>query len=270
MAQYWFTPDADPTGSSSPIRPPIPGGPSRLIRPPGGIMEWGKKQQQKQKQKSIQDLINSDPTLAALRAQLGAEGVQDAATRKAGIQRALIALGFVPDFSKFGGGADLGYLGTDIDDVTRSLAEENTRQGLSLKAKLDKALKQNNIDLTNQLANQGILESGSTGYGLNENAQDYKVALSDTEGDVINTILGLISAFTEGERARKQRELDELEDAADRAAAEDPGEEPEVDLDGEPTKKVVKKVKKLPTSKQLKKGTKLTKLTKSKLKSGRI
>jgi hypothetical protein len=198
-------------------------GAGKLALPPGYL--------KKQQQKSFQDMINSDPIFAQLRDALGAEGQVDAAGRRSAIQRALINFGLIPDFAKAGVSGDaLGFLQTDVDDLTRARANDMNNQGLSFMSRLNKANETSIADLKSELAARGILESGSTGYGLNQQAQTYKTSLFDAEQQLMDALMGFISDYTEGERTRKQRLIEGESDAADRAADDEPP-----DLDGEPT-----------------------------------
>lgn len=219
---YWL-PDEDPTKRyliddvlpRGPIGPGV-GGPGVGSRPSIQPID-------KVKKKSFQDLINSDPIYAQLRDSLAAQGIVDAASRRSAIQRALINFGLVPDFAKAGLSGDaLGFLGQDVDPATRSQAENMTGQGLSFLARLNKANAGAVTDLKNELAAKGILESGATGYGLNEQAGRYKESLFDAEQQLFDTLMGYIGTYTEGERARQQALIDGLAEAAGRIPEEEP------------------------------------------------
>lgn len=166
-------------------------------------------------------LINGDPLLGQERADLSAQGVSDAASRAAAIQRALIQFGIVPDFAssaqKLGlSGEALGYLNQDVNDRTRQLAQANTQEGLSLTARLAKAHTDAVRNIRNQLAARGIIRSGETPYQLGEEANQYKISTNDATQQLLDYLTGAIGAFTQSERQRRQQLAQYLSDAASR------------------------------------------------------
>jgi len=234
---YW--PDEDPMKRyllpDLPTSPQVGGFPAGGTSPVGPAASGGMKGIQK---KSFQDLINSDPIFAQFRDALGAQGIVDAGSRRAAIQRALINFGLIPDFSRAGVSEEaLGFLGSDVDAGTRSRANDMTSQGLSFLARLNKANSGAVSDLKNELAGKGILESGATGYGLREQAQAYKTSMFDAEQSLFDTLMGYIGNYTESERQRQQELLDAMSDAADRTADDEfPGLEGTPGGDAKPPK----------------------------------
>lgn len=166
-------------------------------------------------------LIESDPFYQQTKADLSAQGISDAAQRAQAIKRTLIDWGVIPDTSavadQLGLSADaLGYLKSDVDPRTAEFAAQNEAQGLSRHARLEKA-NQANIDaIRNQLAARGMYQSGELGYGLTENAQQYKQAATDAEKNVLGTIEDISNRFASSDQQRKRDLANAGVDAAGR------------------------------------------------------
>jgi hypothetical protein len=172
-----------------------------------------------------QALINNDPFYKQAQADSSAQGISNAAQRAQAIKKAIIDWGVMPDWAtaadKLGLSPDLlGYIQADVDPKTAEYAALNESQGLSRHARLDKA-NQANIDaIRNQLAARGMYQSGELGYGLTENAQQYKQAATDAEGNVIGAIAGIGSSFAQAEAERKRNLASAGTDAAGRVATQ--------------------------------------------------
>jgi hypothetical protein len=168
-------------------------------------------------------MIAGDPLLGQGRTDLAAESAADSANRAASVQRALIQYGLVPDFgaSATSLGLDptsLGYLQSDITPGTKTLAEKNTSEGLSIYARLQKVHKDQIRAIKNALAARGMAASGAMGYQLGEEALQYKQQLTDSEQQLLQYIMGAISAFTGAERGRQRTLAQYMMDAAQRQA----------------------------------------------------
>jgi hypothetical protein len=156
------------------------------------------------------------------RADSQAQSVADAASRDAAIKRFLVSYGDVPDFASMGvsdaAKGILGGLGGDI----RALAQKNTAEGTSVKARLDQknALAQRRIPAT--LAGRGLLRSGQTGADLSEQAMQNKQANFDVLNEMLGNIEGTVSQFAQAEAARA-RALADAELQAAMAAQGDYG-----------------------------------------------
>lgn len=138
-------------------------------------------------------LLGADPLLTQFRAGLGAESIADDAARDAAIRRALISFGSIPEGQEF---AEYG------DPETRSLAELNTAEGLSLLARINRERNRGQQNIMDALAARGALRSGATGVALRDLGQEHKQALSSAQGDMLDYIAGIQRAFTDAERAR--------------------------------------------------------------------
>lgn len=171
----------------------------------------------------FQSMINSDPFYLQAKADMSAQGVADAASRAAAIKRTLIDWGVIPDVKaaadKLGlSSTALGYFNTDVDERTRQLAAENEAQGLSMHSRLGKANTDNVRAIRNALAARGMYQSGELGYGLTENAQQYKQASTDAEKQVLGNLEEVSGRFVQSERERTRAVAEAMMAAAQRAA----------------------------------------------------
>ncbi len=96
-----------------------------------------------------------------------------------------------------------GYLKSDVTDLTRSLADKNTKAGLSLVARLLDQHQRGQTGIQDNLAERGIFRSGATPSMLGHEALQYKQAGSDARGSLLDTIMGTIGSYTTGEQARQ-------------------------------------------------------------------
>jgi (2Fe-2S) ferredoxin len=170
-------------------------------------------------------LIENDPFYQQAKADSGAQGISNAAQRAQAIKKAIIDWGVMPDWAtaadKLGLSPELlGYIQQDIDPNTANYAAQNEAQGLSRHARLEAANKQNIDAIRNQLAARGMYQSGELGYGLTENAQQYKQAATDAEGNVIGAIAGIGQSYASAEAQRKRDLASAGQDAAGRVATQ--------------------------------------------------
>lgn len=168
-------------------------------------------------------LIGSDALLGQQKTDLAAESAADAANRAANIQRTLIQWGIVPDFAASAAklGLDprsLGFLQSDVTPGTRDLADKNTAEGLSIYARLQRQHKDAIRTIKNALAARGMAASGEMGAQLGDEAQQYKQQMTDSEQQLLQYIMGAISAFTGAERDRQRTLGQYMMDAAQRQA----------------------------------------------------
>lgn len=153
----------------------------------------------------------SSPDLTALTNQIQAQGVSDKASMNNALQRYIISYGQVPDFSKLGIGSDAqGYLSGAITDQVKQLAAQNEAGGTSVHARLaaQDAIAQRQVG--QQMAARGMLHSGETGYGLQQEAQNAKNQSFDTLNDLLGNISNTVGQFQQAERDRAMQ-LAEME-----------------------------------------------------------
>jgi len=170
-------------------------------------------------------LIENDPFYQQAKADSNAQGISNAAQRAQAIKKAIIDWGVMPDWAtaadKLGLSPELlGYIQQDVDPKTAQYAAQNEAQGLSRHARLDKANTDNIDAIRNQLAARGMYTSGELPYGLTENAQQYKQAATDAEGNVIGAIAGIGQSYAQAEAQRKRDLASAGTDAAGRVATQ--------------------------------------------------
>lgn len=155
-----------------------------------------------------QSLLQSDPGFMALKQGLSAQGIQDAGTRNAAINQALIQYGGVPDLNR--AAAALGMSASDlqgiIDPNTASLAAQNTSSGLSTMARLQQQQDQAMLGLRNNLAARGALSSGDDAYRTNLQ----NLAFSQAESDALNSLLGALGGDQQSYVTAQQGEQGQL------------------------------------------------------------
>lgn len=147
--------------------------------------------------------LESDPLYVQQKADLGAQRVSDLAARAAARQRAITLFGEVPDFTGQEGLLGENFLG-DINDVTRGLASQSTKAGLSTVARIDEADRDARENLRNVLAARGILSSGETGYQLGRADTAYRRTQFDARQQLLDYLAGVHAGFVQAERARQQ------------------------------------------------------------------
>jgi len=162
---------------------------------------------------SFGDILASDPLYQYAYGQIQADSIADAATRDENMRRALI---------QFGGSPGAGYGGVNVpsvfDPATRSLAEQNTKAGLSILARLTEAAQTAKRRSINALGARGMFRSGETGFALNKLALDETRGRADATSQLLDYLAGIQAAWAASERARKLREQEAAEEAAGRAA----------------------------------------------------
>jgi hypothetical protein len=147
-------------------------------------------------------LIQNDPIFGQLKADLSANGIQDAAARAAAIQRGLIQFGEVPSFNGLAG-LNQDWLSSDVNDTTRQLAQQNTASGMSVVARQQKQYQDNIRSIKNALAARGALRSGETGYQLGEAQRGFDTAQFDARQELLDYIMGAQQGFLAAERQRQ-------------------------------------------------------------------
>src|SRR5665213_1024195 len=131
-----FSYGVDSNGNAIPGTTPAPAPvmPGASIQTPGFTPDWTAS-------------IQNDPGYQAALQAGDAAGIQNAAQRAQATQRALIQFGLVPDLAgsaaKLGLGSQaLGFLGQDITPDVTALAQQNTANGLSTEAQLQRTQQQ--------------------------------------------------------------------------------------------------------------------------------
>jgi hypothetical protein len=168
--------------------------------------------------------IEGDPVYQSIKNSLSAQGVADAAGRAAAIRRLLVQFGQSPDVNsvanKLGlSSNDLAMLRGDITPDIQHLAQQNTDEGTSVVAQLDRAAKNSEDSLMNQLGASGLFHSGATGYQLGQHALAKKTAYSEALQRLLDAFGGTIGAFNSSERGRQQQIAAALSEAAARQQA---------------------------------------------------
>jgi len=158
--------------------------------------------------------------MAPFRAQSGAQGVSDAASRAGATQRLVAQFGEVPDFS--GSGLNTSFLEQDITPETRALAERNTASGLSMRARLEREAADAKRAGINQLAARGALRSGETGYFLEQHQLQARQAQSDARTQLLDYLQGYQQAFVQAEQRRREAEQQAAMQALMAAIASNP------------------------------------------------
>lgn len=101
-------------------------------------------------------------------------------------RRALIQYGGVPQ-----GLSGLKQLKGAFDSGTSSLAQANTKSGISLLARINEAHDDRNRYIKNRLAARGILQSGETGFQLGREQTNYARAQADSSGKLLDYLAGI-------------------------------------------------------------------------------
>jgi len=209
-----LTPDTDPTGRyglGTYGAAPTGGGIS-----PTGASSYASLLTLPGTQPDFLGILNSDPLLQQFRSNLGAESVADRAGLAAARQQALARFGLIPENLS----NTLGIAGSDLmEDVTpevRALASQNTAEGLSTIARINRERERAQQNIMDVLAGRGALRSGATGVALSDLQQDYKQTVSDAESQLLDYLQGLSQGFIQGQRQRAQQLAQEQAAAAGR------------------------------------------------------
>lgn len=157
----------------------LPGAPPSALNIPGYTPNW-------------LDLINNDPALAQIRANLQGQGNAALSGRNAAAIRDLIRFGEIPT-----GINDYG-----LTDADRALIQQSTTSGLSTAAQLraQHALRQRG--LINQLGAAGIARSGETGYQTGQEQQAYTQEQDAARQAVLAALAGYDQTYLAGEGER--------------------------------------------------------------------
>jgi len=133
-------------------------------------------------------LLNSDPMYQQALADARAQGISDQATYAAGLNRALVGFGAVPQDLEGSLGFANAFQGLDLGKA-RALAAQNTQAGTSTLARINEQTTEANRMLPRTMAASGMLQSGETGY------QQGKINLADTRAqyDARQQLLDVIS-----------------------------------------------------------------------------
>ena len=147
----------------------------------------------------------------ALKQQISAQQIQDAAARQAATQQALIQFGMIPDFSKLG--SQLGLtpqqiqmLQQDISPQAQALAQQNTAGGLSTEAQLQHQQDIAMRSLRNNLAARGGLSSGEDAYQTNEQNHNYALA----QNQALQSLLSALGGYQQNYLTNQQQEQQQL------------------------------------------------------------
>jgi hypothetical protein len=159
-------------------------------------------------------LINADPLLGQTRADFAANGVTDAASRNAAINRALVQFGAIPDMAKAQDALGLN-LGDLVDPNTRQLASQNQ---FSTQATLSDALQKQIRSIRQSLAARGGLRSGELGFQLGEANKQFGQAENDATQKLLDSLGGYQSAYVEGQRQAQAALRQAQQEAAARQA----------------------------------------------------
>jgi hypothetical protein len=160
--------------------------------------------------------INSDPAYKQLRDSLSAAGISDAAHLRGAIQQALIGFGAVPGLS-----SDV-MANSGLDTAgTQALAANNP---FSTLAKLQQSYQDQQDSTKNQLAANGILSSGETGYQLGKLGQANAQGLYDANSSLLGNIGTLNDQYVAGRNAAAQQLASGAFTAESNAAASAPAD----------------------------------------------
>ncbi len=154
---------------------------------------------------NYESLIES--ALGPLRAQLGAEGSADAASRNAALTRGLGQFGeqFDPSGAQAAFGQDF-YQQAGLEGLlpqANQLAQQNTQAGFSVSSKLQKALEGSVQQIQNALAGRGMLRSGAYGTALEGANQEFRQGQYDARQSLTDYLQAAQQGFTAAERARQ-------------------------------------------------------------------
>lgn len=128
---------------------------------------------------------------------LNAQAAGSTASSAEQIRQQLIAFGIIPEGyqDKYGW----------VNDETRQLAAQNTAAGTSTFARLQKAYADAARQHKRQLAARGMLNSGSTAYGMQEQALLQRQNLSDATSKLLGANQGVYNQYTNDFNARAQQ-----------------------------------------------------------------
>lgn len=150
-------------------------------------------------------LILNNPGYRQTMADLGAQGIADAAQLQAAQRKAVIDFGFVPNLDAAGQALVGPGFASNIDDATRQLAASNP---FSTQAQLTQQHTKNLRSIRNALAARGALRSGALGYQLGEEQRRLDEGQFTATRQLTDYLAGAQQAFVDAERARQQQQRD--------------------------------------------------------------
>lgn len=142
--------------------------------------------------------------VAATKARLGGQSAADRAGMLGNIGRAVASYGGKLDLSKLGISDQARRVLGELDPKVWSLAEQNTAEGTSVKARMDEANAIAQRRIPSSLAARGMLRSGQTGADLNQQAMDAKRGQFDVLNELLGNVEGSVSQYAQAEAARQQ------------------------------------------------------------------
>lgn len=149
--------------------------------------------------------------LGPLTAQLGAEGISDAASRDAALTRGIVQFGepltLEGAAQTFGQGfVDESGLGGLLPEANR-LAQANTDSGMSYTARSKQAMEKAVQQIRDSLAARGLLRSSALGNELQGQQREFETSQYDARQQLADYAAGLQQAFVQSQRSR-QSQLD--------------------------------------------------------------
>jgi hypothetical protein len=161
-------------------------------------------------------LISGDSGLRDAAAALAAGGAQNQDQLNAQIANAYEQFGKNVDLSSLA--QSLGMTQADLQKAlgpdVQKLAQENTNAGLSTVSRLDKANSDANNAIRANLNKRGLLNSGETGYELDQQNLGYRQASSDA----YQKFLGYLQQYQQGYLSAQQSNAQSLAGAYNSAA----------------------------------------------------
>lgn len=153
-----------------------------------------------------QTILQNDPGFKALQNSISAQGIGDAATRKAATNQALIGFGAVPDFASVASSLGLSpealsMLQSDIDPATAGLAANNQ---FSTEKELQRQEDQAMHTLRNSLAARGAIGSGENAYQTGNQEHNYEAAQQSALLSLLGAITGNQQTFATAQQAEQQ------------------------------------------------------------------
>lgn len=169
------------------------------------------------------NLIQNDPLYKQLGADLSAQGVGDAQQTGAGVLRAMVDRGVVPDLTS--AAAQLGlspaivnWIRNNVDlGNAAGLAAQANKAGVSQEANLEHTHALNMGSIADQLAARGLLRSGANAFLTGEEERGYTNAQHSADQQLADYISGAYSAFAKNEQARQAQLGQGASDAMQRA-----------------------------------------------------
>jgi hypothetical protein len=170
-------------------------------------------------------LISGDAGLLDAKNALAAGGVSDLAGRNAAIENAYIQFGSNIDFATLA--KQLGMSEADVQNAlgpdAQRLAQNNTDAGLSTQARLGQANTNAINAIRANLNRRGLLNSGETGYELDQQNLGYRQAQSDATQKLLGYLQQYQQGYLSAQQQRDQSLASAYSDAANRQYANNQG-----------------------------------------------